>query len=135
MEQIHYSYSVSVEVKLTREDIAHVIEIGKHHYDLACNTLSKSWQFILDCILQEGKKEEEFLLDSRELGIVCKIMEQEHCLGGNDSEKWWNIQKKLSNEYQRVNSHWMIKDTETFTQYYRDELTAKFGDGKVTIPE
>lgn len=126
MKLKHFSFSVSANVLVTKAEIADIIKVAESHYDGACKRYANRLRFDLDYSFKE-KDEITIFFDFDGLDTIAKILEQGHLHGVDLYFKWSQIFRQVRDESERINAHWMMLDTEKYTQVYRDELKAKYG--------
>ncbi len=127
----HLAYSVSASIEIEKSEIEDIMRVAKEHYDYACKALA-SERGILPVWIWFCHERDRATVDVKigDADLITKTLEMEHHYGVDLYSKWYGLLRAMIDDQERVNAPWMVQDTETFTQTYRDKLR-----GKYNLPE
>lgn len=135
MKHVGYEYEVSAEITFTKQEVFDLIDVGSSHYDYVCKAACVRAEVVAGRIvpdtgfiygLKNRLEREEGVFDdfviasftARQLGIVCKILEQSALPGQPEGAKdlWLpmrQIAKAVMEEAQRLRGDVQIAWRET----------------------
>lgn len=119
MKHVEYEYVVKAIVELSLEEVEALIGMAELHYDYECKALAKKGGLLFGfrnrlSMNEEGEPPVPFTLTSREVDILCKVLEPLSMTGGDTYaerfplavELWFpmiQLIKGMNSEYRRLN--------------------------------
>jgi hypothetical protein len=127
MERKHFIYVVQSEVTATKQELEEIAKVAKSHYDYKCKQMGKTVESWIR--FMEGDTETR-TLDTNDVSLIVKILEQEHYSGVKQYDQWYALLRSMLDEYERVNVDSMLA-SDTWNARYKAELRRKY---KTTTP-